>query len=72
MLCYVMLFSIAFFRKLCRLWDKAEKNCTAGKATNGSMAHIHCMLDTKGYKNTLRICTIHYLPTWCTDYYLFV
>jgi len=29
---------------------------TAGQDTNDNMAHAHCMLDTLGYKYTLRIC----------------
>ena len=33
-----------------------EKYCTAGQATDDNMANAHCMLDTKGYKHTLRIC----------------
>jgi len=34
-----------FFRKSCLLWD-VEKWCRAGQATDGNMAHAHCMLDT--------------------------
>jgi len=30
----------------CRLWDKVEKYCRAGQATDNNMAHAHCMLDT--------------------------
>jgi len=26
-------------------------------STDDNMGHAHCMLDTKGYKHTLRICT---------------
>jgi len=33
-----------------------EKCGTAGQATDDNVAHAHCMLDTKGYKPTLRIC----------------
>ena len=36
-----------------------KKNCTAGEATDNSMAHAHCMLDTKGYKYALRICNTY-------------
>jgi len=32
-----------------------KKYCTAGQATDDNMAHAHCMLDTYGYKHTLRI-----------------
>jgi len=34
-----------FSRKSCRLSDNVEKFCTAGQATDGNMAHAHCMLD---------------------------
>jgi len=42
-LCSVTFFF--FFRKSCRLWRNVEKYCRAGRATYGSMAHAHCMLD---------------------------
>ena len=32
-----------------------EKYCRAGQATDVNMAHAHCMLDTRGYKNKLII-----------------
>jgi len=34
------------FRKSCRLWDKVEEYCTTVQATDDSMTHAHCMLDT--------------------------
>jgi len=34
------------FQKQRRLWDKVEKYCSAGQATDDNMAHAHCMLDT--------------------------
>jgi len=52
-----------FFLKSCRLWDNVEKYCRAGQATDGNMAHAHCMLDTWGYKHTLTICNTHYFST---------
>ena len=45
-----------FFRKSFRLWD-VEKYGRAGQATD-DMVHAHCMLDTEGYKHTLRIILI--------------
>jgi hypothetical protein len=45
-----------FLRKSCRLWDTVEKYCRAGEATDDNMVHEHCVLDTQGYKHTLRIC----------------
>jgi len=34
-----------------------EKYCRAGQAADDSMVHAHCMLDTQGYKHTLKICS---------------
>jgi hypothetical protein len=48
-----ILCSVSIFRKSCRLWDNVEKYCIAGEATDESMAHAQCMLDTQGYKHTL-------------------
>jgi hypothetical protein len=39
-----------------RLWDNMEKYCRARQATDENMAHAHCMLGTKVYEYTLRIC----------------
>ena len=39
------------------------KYCRAGQATYGNMAHAHCMLDTLGYRHTLRICNIYCFST---------
>ena len=37
--------------------DNVEKYCTARQATDdNNTAHAHCMLDTQGYKHTLRTC----------------
>ena len=32
------------------------KYCRAGQATDDSIAHAHCMLDSSGYKHKLKIC----------------
>ena len=43
----------------------------AGQATDDSMAHAHCTLDTKGYKHTLRICNTYCFPLqqqWLHDH----
>jgi hypothetical protein len=45
---------VTFLSKKSRLWDNVEKYCTAGQSTGKNKAH--CMLDTQGYKHTLRIC----------------
>jgi len=47
-----ILYSITFFQ----LYEiKVEKHCRAGWATDDNMVHVHCMLDTKGYRHTLII-----------------
>jgi hypothetical protein len=38
------------------LRDNVEKYCIAGQATDGNMAHAHCMLDILSYKYTIRKC----------------
>jgi hypothetical protein len=45
-----------FFSKILPFMNKAEKYCRVGQAIHDNMAHTHCMLDTKGYKHTLRMC----------------
>jgi len=48
-----------FFRKSYRLLGNVEKYCTAEQAIDDNMAQAHCILDTSGYKHTLRICNIY-------------
>jgi len=43
-----------------------EKYRRAGQPTDDNMAHAHCMLDTEGYKHTLRKCNIYCFPTATT------
>ena len=57
------MFGNSFFRKSCRLWDNVEKYCRVGQATYGNKTHAHCMLDTQGYKHTLRICNTYCFST---------
>jgi hypothetical protein len=40
-----------FFRILCCLWVNVEKYCRAGQVTDDNMAHVHCVLDPKGYRH---------------------
>jgi len=37
------------FQKIVRLWDNVETYGRAGQATDGNMAHAHCMQDNYGY-----------------------
>jgi len=44
-----------FFKKnraFCEI--KWKKNCRAGQTTDDNMAHLHFMLDTKGYKTHIQ------------------
>jgi hypothetical protein len=52
-----------FCLKSCRLWDNVEACCRAGQATGDNMEHVHCALDTSGYKHTQRTCNIHCFST---------
>jgi len=36
-----------------------EKYCRARQATDDNTVHAHCMLDTNGYKHTLRLCNTY-------------
>jgi hypothetical protein len=44
------------------LWDNVEKVCRTGQTTGGNMAHVHCMLDTQGYKYKLILYNIFTFP----------
>jgi hypothetical protein len=55
--------SRTFSRKSRRLWDIEEKYCTAGEAADDTMVDARCMLDTQGYKHTLKICNTHCFST---------
>jgi hypothetical protein len=39
-----------FFSNIVAFLDNVEKCSGAGQATDGTMVHAHCMLDTQGYK----------------------
>jgi hypothetical protein len=43
-----------------------EKYDRAGQATDDNMAHAHCMLDTKGYKQSLKISNAYCFSTATT------
>jgi len=40
-----------------------EKYCRAGQDTDDNVMHVHCMMDTYGYKHTLRMCNTHCFST---------
>jgi len=40
-----------------------EKHCRAWQGTNEHMKQAQCMLDTYGYKHTLRICNTYCFST---------
>ena len=47
-------------KKLYRLWDNAVKYCRLRQTTDDNMVHAQYTLDTKGYRNTLRICNTYW------------
>jgi hypothetical protein len=52
-----------FLLKWRRLRENVEKYCEARQAALDNMARVHCMLDTQGYRHTLRLCNTYYLST---------
>jgi len=40
-----------------------EKYSKAGRVTDDNMTHAHCMLVTKGYKHTSRVCNTYCFST---------
>jgi len=36
-----------------------QQYCGAGEATDDNMAHAPCMLENKGYRCTLRLCSLY-------------
>jgi len=49
------MFNKFFPPKIGHLRDNLKKKyCREGHATDNNMAHARCMLDTQGYKHTLR------------------
>jgi hypothetical protein len=47
-----ILCSITFSPENNAVIENVEKYCKAGQATDGNMAHAHCMLDNKGFRYT--------------------
>ena len=60
-----MLFNV--FLNSYRLWYNEERYCSDGQITNGHLchcvAHVHCILDTYGYKHILRISNTYCFST---------
>ena len=55
--------SITFFLiQSCHLWD-VEKYFRAGQVADDSVAHVHCMLNTKGCIYTFRLCNTYFFST---------
>jgi len=44
-----------FFQRACLVRDNVEKYCRAGQNADENTMLERCMLDTQGYKHTLRI-----------------
>jgi hypothetical protein len=47
------------FRKWRLSWENVRKYCTGGQTADDNMAQAHWMLDTEGYRHTLRICNTY-------------
>jgi hypothetical protein len=56
-------FSNFFSLKYYCIWNSLEKYGSAIQVTDDNMAHAHCVLNTKGYKPTLRTCNIYCFST---------
>ena len=52
-----------FLLKSYRLWDNVGEHCRAWQGTDEKTEHAHCVLDTWGYKQTLRICNKYWFST---------
>ena len=57
-----VLCTVTLSLKLCHLLDMWKNTVEMGRP-NANVAHAHCMLDTQGYKYTLRICNNYRFPT---------
>jgi len=44
-----------FSPKILPLWDNVEKYCRDGQGTDDNVTRAQCILDTQGYRHTLRI-----------------
>jgi hypothetical protein len=60
------MFNNDFFYENRAIYEIMWKNMNrAGLATDDNMPHAHCMMDTKVYKYTLRICNTDFpLQKW--------
>ena len=56
-------FMLSNFMKIVVLWDNLEKYCRAVEATDDNVTPAHCMLDSQGYRHTLRICNTYWFST---------
>jgi hypothetical protein len=53
-----------FFSENRNDYENVEKYCRAGQATDDdNMTHVHCVLDTSGYRHILRLCNTHCFST---------
>jgi hypothetical protein len=58
-----ILWSIIFFSKMVPFIKlNGKKYCRAGQATDDSMEHARCLLDTSGYKCIIRMSTAYWFP----------
>ena len=63
-----ILFSVTFFSKIVPFMRESGKYSRTKQATDDTMAHAHCMLDTKGYKLTYLLTSLlTYLLTYSIE-----
>jgi len=65
------IFNGVFFWKSYFLLDNVKKYCRTGQATDDSMAHAHCVLDSYGYERALSeyvILTSFLLHQWLHEH----
>jgi hypothetical protein len=61
-----------FFRKSHHLRHNVEKYGGTGQATDDNTAHVHCMLDTSGYKYALKYAIIIAFPLHLSLRYTYI
>jgi formamidopyrimidine-DNA glycosylase len=62
----VIVFSDLFFYRKCAFHEIMWGKYRIGQATNKNMAHAHCVMDTQGYKHTIRLCNTYCFSTATT------
>jgi hypothetical protein len=64
------MFNNFFSPKILPFTENVEKYSRAGQATDDKMLLARCMLDTYGYKHTLRMCNTYFFSTMAPQCYV--